>query len=460
MDSDKSKKKKTKSKFFRGFLMAAFLSIIISALVLVFRNNLSLRTNASTYGSAVLTWNANSEPDLAGYKVYYDTTSHSGNCPGGFGSNVVDVGNVTTYALGTHLGDPDLVYGQTYYFQITAYDNATPANESTCSSEVSKLIDTPIITNVTSNKTDGTYDTNTVIDIDVTFSEAVTSIGVVTVTLETGTNDQTCTFTVSNATTGTCDYTVQHGDTSGDLNVKSISGTIKDQGLNEMTNFTPATNLAANKALVINGVSSDTTPPDRSNGSPAGKLSSGTKSKTISLTTNENATCKYSTSAGIDYLAMTSDFTTTGGMSHSTGVSGLSSNHSYNYYVRCQDESLNPNTDDYTISFSVKKKSSSSSSSKSKSAKRKLSVNKKTVHRGEVLVQSGKKFTKNNYALLYFQRGPGGSYYAPMRVRTSSSGAFSTSYRVPWYKPLGTYKWYAIDVGTGKKSKTSSYAIK
>jgi len=112
----------------------------------------------------------------------------------------------------------------------------------------------PTITSVSSDKTNGTYGIGEVIDIDVTFDEAVTSTGSVTVTLETGDTDRTCTFTVSNSTTGTCNYTVQAGDTSADLTVSSISGTIADQSANAMVNFVPATNLAANKALVIDGI--------------------------------------------------------------------------------------------------------------------------------------------------------------------------------------------------------------
>ncbi|KKU41894.1 MAG: hypothetical protein UX58_C0005G0044 [Candidatus Wolfebacteria bacterium GW2011_GWB2_46_69] len=83
-------------------------------------------------GTATLTWNANNESDLSGYKVYYDTTSHSGNCPSGFGLNVVSVGNVTTHTFN------NLTDGQTYYFQVTAID--TSSNESTCSAQVSKVI--------------------------------------------------------------------------------------------------------------------------------------------------------------------------------------------------------------------------------------------------------------------------------------------------------------------------------
>ena len=114
----------------------------------------------------------------------------------------------------------------------------------------------PTITNISSDKADGSYKAGDVVDIDVTFSEAVTSTGNVTVTLETGDTDRTCIFTVSSETTGTCNYTVQAGDTSSDLTVSLISGTIADGASNAMTNFTPVTNLAVNKALVI-----DTTAP-------------------------------------------------------------------------------------------------------------------------------------------------------------------------------------------------------
>lgn len=145
----------------------------------------------------------------------------------------------------------------------------------------------PTITNVSSDKTNGSYTVGEVIDIDVTFSEAVTSTGNVTVTLETGTTDRTCTFTVSNASTGTCNYTVQTGDTTSDLTVNTISGTIADQSSNAMTDFNPITNLAANKALVI-----DTTAPTISEVTP---VTTPTTNQTPSytFTTNEGGTITY-----------------------------------------------------------------------------------------------------------------------------------------------------------------------
>ncbi|PIR70650.1 MAG: hypothetical protein COU46_00360, partial [Candidatus Niyogibacteria bacterium CG10_big_fil_rev_8_21_14_0_10_42_19] len=99
----------------------------------------------------------------------------------------------------------------------------------------------------------------------------------------------------------------------------------------------------------------DLTAPLRDNGSPSGFLPSGTTNTDIFLLTNENATCKYSTFSGISYASMTGTFSTTGGTSHSTNVSGLSDGNTYNYYVRCKDASIagNTNTTDYLISFSI-----------------------------------------------------------------------------------------------------------
>lgn len=80
--------------------------------------------------SASLSWdqpsfNTDETPanDLAGFKVYYGTSS--GNY-----TNTVDIGNATSVVIN------DLDSGTTYFFAVTAYDSA--GNESTFSAEVSK----------------------------------------------------------------------------------------------------------------------------------------------------------------------------------------------------------------------------------------------------------------------------------------------------------------------------------
>jgi hypothetical protein len=73
-------------------------------------------------------WTANSDSDLAGYKVYVGTRSGLYTYPG----SPFAIGNVTSYAM------TNLPAGQTYFFALSAYDSA--GNESPLSAEVSKSI--------------------------------------------------------------------------------------------------------------------------------------------------------------------------------------------------------------------------------------------------------------------------------------------------------------------------------
>ena len=73
-----------------------------------------------------VTWNPNTEPDLAGYKIYYGTAS-------GVYGDPIDVGNVTG-----HVMEITPQHGATYYFALTAYD--TSGNESGYSDEASCFI--------------------------------------------------------------------------------------------------------------------------------------------------------------------------------------------------------------------------------------------------------------------------------------------------------------------------------
>jgi len=79
--------------------------------------------------SIKVTWNANTEDDLAGYKIYYGTAS-------GVYGDPIDVGNVTNGII------PDVADKTVYYVAVTAYD--TSGNESGFSQEVS--VDIPDVT--------------------------------------------------------------------------------------------------------------------------------------------------------------------------------------------------------------------------------------------------------------------------------------------------------------------------
>ncbi len=73
-----------------------------------------------------VTWNPNTEEDLAGYRLYVGQASGQYGAP-------VDVGNVTG-----HVMEITPQYGATYYFALTAYD--TSGNESGYSDEASVFV--------------------------------------------------------------------------------------------------------------------------------------------------------------------------------------------------------------------------------------------------------------------------------------------------------------------------------
>ena len=79
------------------------LAIVFATILIMFSGQLAHAAHV------ILQWDANTESDLAGYKVYYGTVSHNY-------SDSVDVGNVTSYTIA------GLVESQTYYFAVTAYD--------------------------------------------------------------------------------------------------------------------------------------------------------------------------------------------------------------------------------------------------------------------------------------------------------------------------------------------------
>ena len=133
----------------------------------------------------------------------------------------------------------------------------------------------------------------------------------------------------------------------------SIWGEFFTGRIDEIRLYNRALSVAEIQADMAAPVGTDTTPPTRSNGQPSGTLPAGTTQTTLSLSTNENATCRYATSAGVVYASMTNPFATTGGTSQSTAVSGLSNGNSYTYYVRCLDAAANANPDDFAIAFSV-----------------------------------------------------------------------------------------------------------
>ncbi|MBW1767367.1 MAG: fibronectin type III domain-containing protein, partial [Deltaproteobacteria bacterium] len=80
-------------------------------------------------GSAIVTWTANTDSDLAGYRIYYSTSKGG---PYGSSTDLIPKPQISHTIT-------DLTDGETYYFVVVAVDTA--GNESPPSTpEVSKLI--------------------------------------------------------------------------------------------------------------------------------------------------------------------------------------------------------------------------------------------------------------------------------------------------------------------------------
>lgn len=82
-------------------------------------------------GQATLTWNPNTEANLAGYKVYYGTEPRKGDCPDGGYLTMIEIGKDPTYQF-KNLGN-----NSTYYFSVTSYNST--GKESCFSGEVKKF---------------------------------------------------------------------------------------------------------------------------------------------------------------------------------------------------------------------------------------------------------------------------------------------------------------------------------
>lgn len=106
-------------KFARG--IGRLLSVTTFAILAMSVLSLPVFTSATHAAQISLEWDANGEPDLEGYRIYYGTSS------GNYTASV-DV------AENTHCVISNLQQGVTYYFAATAYDSE--GNESGFSEEI------------------------------------------------------------------------------------------------------------------------------------------------------------------------------------------------------------------------------------------------------------------------------------------------------------------------------------
>lgn len=108
------------------------IGVVVAVLVLA---GLKWGSDRFSTGESTLTWNANAESSLAGYKIYYGTAARKDTCPkdnkGGY-ENVIDVKKNTNYTV------KNLKRNTKYYFSTTSYN--ADGKESCFSEEVSKMV--------------------------------------------------------------------------------------------------------------------------------------------------------------------------------------------------------------------------------------------------------------------------------------------------------------------------------
>jgi phosphodiesterase/alkaline phosphatase D-like protein len=249
-------------------------------------------------GDAFLSWDANTEPDLAGYKVYVGTASRTYSPP-------MDVGNQTSYTVtGLGLG--------TYFFAVTAYDFG--GNESPYSIEV--------------NKSFG----------DIT-PPAISSISAVNM----GSSSVDIVWATNEGATSQVDYgvTTNYGSST------PINSNLTTNHSRSLSNLTPSTtyhyrvvsqDVAGNMAIsgdntFITLNPPDTTPPAISNIS---SLSISNNGATITWVTNEPSSTQIEYGTSSAYGSTTSLINTLV-TSHSQDLSGLLPSTVYHFRVLSRD---------------------------------------------------------------------------------------------------------------------------
>lgn len=252
-----------------------------------------------------LAWDANTQPEVAGYKLYY------GTAPGQYG-NPVDCGNVTTCTV------PNLAPG-TYYFSVTAYDAS--GGQSGFSNEVSTAIpsgtDTqpPVISGVTST--------------GVSYAGA----------------------TINWLTDEPADSQVQYGTSTSYGATSVFDGTLLSahsvslSGLSPGTTYHYRTNsrdAAGNLAHSADYTFTTPVPPDITPPTISGVASFAVtvSAATVSWSTNEASDSQVEYGTSISYgssTALNSSMVTW----HSQGLSGLASSTTYHYRVKSRDAAGN-----------------------------------------------------------------------------------------------------------------------
>ncbi|MEA1925025.1 MAG: right-handed parallel beta-helix repeat-containing protein [Candidatus Altiarchaeota archaeon] len=152
---------------------------------------------------------------------------------------------------------------------------------------------------------------------------------------------------------GTAYYAVAEGESSIQLDPEFVNSVEHDYHLQSSSPCKGTGRYGEDMGAYPGDSGPDTLPPSCFNHQPTGTISSGTTSTNISLETDKQAICRYSTISGTNYTDMPFNFTSTNSTNHSTTVSGLENGQTYTFYVRCNSSNGYVNDDDFNITFTI-----------------------------------------------------------------------------------------------------------
>lgn len=294
----------------------------------------SVTVTSPTTNSLTLNWAASSSANVFDYVIYANA---------GGSTSVNTTTPVGTVLAGTHtFTHQNLNPGTTYKYRLRARDDAS--NASSLTSQVS-----------------GTTSTATVAAPSVPTGLATTSTQnsiTTSWTASTGAAGQTIGYKIFRSTSATGSFsqlnsTLQTATTYTNSSLSSnVTYYYKVQAC-----YTAITTNCSAQSVAVSGTTAapaDATAPTATITAPTANqvLVAGTTSVTLSVTTNEAATCKWNTT-DVAYSSMANTLAGAGSTSHSGSVTGLADGTSYTRYVRCQDTAGNMMTTSASRAFSV-----------------------------------------------------------------------------------------------------------
>ena len=125
-----------KKPFLNVFTIIAIIAVLVFAGYMIFGKKIA--TKPFNNGTATISWNANTESDLAGYRIYYGTSPRTDKCPPGGYPSKIDAGKTDTPDKPSYKIE-NLENGKTFYFSVTSFDSS--GNESCFSDEIDKAIE-------------------------------------------------------------------------------------------------------------------------------------------------------------------------------------------------------------------------------------------------------------------------------------------------------------------------------